>query len=294
MMTNVTPLVTCDRARQYLLGALPGERRPAGIEQHLQGCPSCRNVAMAAASLDGVTRRAHLSEVAPADLWDRIAQTLDAEDMRAAAPTRATLRESIAERLEHTRHRVMPFWRQAAVGLAATAMVLVVIIAADPFALRKERQVDALVREPVNDLITYRVSHRALDLESGDARTIAEWWADKLDFHPPAPVAEIDGYRLIGGRLCYFLNRRLSALMYRKDEHVVSLYVMSSEGLELPAGGYERIDGWKVSVHEHKGYTSLIWQEGSLAFALVGDLPSKELMRAANDLRRSFRRGEPI
>jgi anti-sigma factor RsiW len=49
-----------------------------------------------------------------------------------------------------------------------------------------------------------------------------------------------------------------------------------------------------VSVHEHKGYTSLIWQEGSLTFALVGDLPSKELMRSANELRRSFRRGEPI
>jgi anti-sigma factor RsiW len=294
MMTNVTPLVTCDRARQYLLGALPGERRPAGIEQHLQSCPSCRNVAMAAASLDGVMRRAHLSEVSPADLWDRIAQTLDAEDIRAAAPKKATLRTSIAESLEHVRCRIMPFWRQAAVGLATLAMVLVVMIATDPFALRKERQVDALVREPVNDLITYRVSHRALDLESGDPRTISEWWADKLDFHPPAPVAEIDGYRLVGGRLCFFLNRRLSALMYRRDEHVVSFYIMSSERLELPAGGYEQIDGWKVSVHEHKGYTSLIWQEGSLAFALVGDLPSKELMRAANDLRQSFRRGEPI
>lgn len=289
-MTNITPLVTCDRARHHLLAAHSGEGRPVGIEQHLQSCPSCRNFALALGSLDGVMRRAHQSEVSPAGLWDRIAQTLDAEDIRTDATRWAlpALRNSITRILEQARYRIMPVWRGAVVAPAAIALIIVVTIAADPLALRKERQVNALVREPVNDLITYRVSHRPLDFESGDPHAISEWWADKLDFRPPAPVAEIDGYRLVGGRLCYFLNRRLSALMYRKDEHVVSLYVMSSEQLELPGGAYERIDGWKVSVHEHKGYTSLIWEEGSLAFALVGDLSSKELLRAANDLRRSW------
>lgn len=237
-------------------------------------------------------RRAHLSEVSPAGLWDRIAQTLDAEDIRIAAARRAlpALGRSIAKTLAQARYWIMPVWRPA-VGLAAIATVVATMIVADPLALRKERQLNALVREPVNDLITYRVSRRPLDFESGDPHTISEWWADKLDFRPPEPLAEIDGYRLIGGRLCYFLGRRLSALMYRKDEHVVSLYVMSSDQLELPGGGNERIDGWKVSVHEHKGYTSLIWKEGSLAVALVGDLSSKELLRAASDLHRNWGQG---
>lgn len=290
-MTNITPLVTCDRARQHLFAAHSGEARPAGIDQHLQSCPSCRNFALALGSLDRVMRRAYLSEVPPAGLWDRIAETLDAEDNRTAATIRAlpALRNSITKTLAQARFRIMPRWRRAVVAVATAALIVIsVTIAADPLALRKDRQISALIREPVNDLITYRVSRRPLDFESGDPRTISEWWADKLDFRPPAPVAEIDGYRLVGGRLCYFLDRRLSALMYRKDEHVVSLYVMSRERLELPGGAYERIDGWKVSVHEHKGYTSLIWEEGSLAFALVGDLSTKEMLRAANDLRRGW------
>jgi anti-sigma factor RsiW len=289
-MTNISPLVTCDRARQYLLAAPADEARPVGIEQHLQSCPSCRNVALTLASLDGVVRRAHLSEVSPVGLWDRVARTLDAEDCRAAATkgTLSAVRKVIAKTLEQARYINMTPWRGAAVGLAAIVLAIVVTIVADPLALRAERQSSALVREPVNDLITYRVSRRPLDFENGDPRTISEWWADKLDFHPPAPVAEIDGYRLIGGRLCYFLSRRLSALMYRKGEHVLSLYIMSADQLELPGGGYEQTDSWKVSVHEHKGYTSLIWEEGSLVFALVGDLSSKELLRAANDLRRGW------
>jgi anti-sigma factor RsiW len=286
-MTNVTPLVTCDRAREHLLAAHPRDPNPVGIEQHLQGCPSCRDLAQALGSLDAALRRAHHSEIAPDGLWDRVTRTLDAEDALAAAKM-ATSKKSIAGILAQRLPSIAPLWQRAAVGLVAITLVIAAPIIIDPFALRREHPVNALVREPINDLITYRVSHRPLDFESGDPRTISDWWADKLDFHAPAPVAEIDGYRLVGGRLCYFLNRRLSALMYRKDDHVVSLYVMSSEQLELPDGGYERIGDWKISVHEHKGYTSLIWQEGSLAFALVSELSRKDLLRAATDLRRSW------
>jgi anti-sigma factor RsiW len=173
-------------------------------------------------------RRAYATEALPARLWDHIAQRLDAEDGRVGA-TKATLlelRARITKNLEQVRHRLVPLWRRPAAVLAAIALIAVVTIAADPLALRKEHRVNALIREPVNDLITYRMSRRSPDFETADPRTISEWWADKLDFRVPTPVAELGGYRLIGGRLCYFLNRRLTALMYRKDDHVVSLYVM--------------------------------------------------------------------
>ncbi|MBI3435654.1 MAG: hypothetical protein HY056_11340 [Proteobacteria bacterium] len=289
-MINVMPLVSCARAREHLRAALPGEPLPAGIDWHVCSCESCRDAAAAISRLDGNLRAAHVSDAAPDLLWQHVANALDADELRRAMATSPSRTRS-ANGLALLAAIARPLAARAAIGLAAAALLIVAIVLADPFARRAEGQMTALVREPINDLITYRASHRPLDLASESPRLVADWWADKLDFHPPAPAARIDGYRLVGARLCYFLNRRLSALMYQKGENVVSLYVMSGESLEIPSAGDERIDDWNVSVREHKGYTSLIWREGTLAFALVADLPRTLLLRAATDLRRSWGQG---
>lgn len=291
-MTAITPYVACDHARSYVLGARHGEVPPVWIAQHLQECPDCRAFAGAVGRTESSLRSVWARESAPPELWLRILRAIDSHDTRAGAMTaRWTAVSSGIARLTSLLRLDRPgvLWRPL-VGVAVASLLLVAVIASS---LGTWRDGDAapIVREPINDLITYRMSRRALDIASDDPYVISEWLTGKIDFLLPQPVPEIAGYHLVGSRLCYILDRRLSALMYQRGEHFVSLYIMSKERLELPSGADEKITDWKITVHEHKGYTSLVWQEGSLAFALVSDLSRRDLLRAAVDLRRGWDNG---
>jgi len=289
-MRNVTPLVTCDRAREHLLAAPTDDALPVGIAQHLRNCSHCREFAAAVCRLDVDLRNVLASEMAPSELWPRILRALDDGDAPAAAVSvrRAAASDWVMTRLPRRLrfNRLDLFWRPVVGGLAVLLMIVVATLVVDPFAVRRGGV--PLVSEPVDDLITYRLTQRSLDLESSNPQVIAEWLNGKIDFRQPKPIAEIGGYRLVGARLCHFLNRRLSALMYLRGEHAISLYSMSNERLDPPGRADAQIAGWKISVHEYKGYTSLVWHEGSLAFVLVSDLSRQELLRVAADLRRRW------
>lgn len=291
-MTVIIPYVACDHARSYVLGARRDEMPPVWIAQHLQECPACRAFAGAVDRTETSLRSVWARESAPPELWQRILRTIDSDDTRAGAVTaKLTAASSGIARLAAFLGLDRPgvLWRPL-VGVVVASLLLVVVIA-DPLGTWRHGDVAPIVREPINDLITYRMSRRALDIASDDPHVISEWLTGKIDFLLPQPVPEIAGYHLVGSRLCYILNRRLSALMYQRGEHFVSLYIMSRERLDLPSGADEKITDWKITVHEHKGYTSLVWQEGSLAFALVSDLSRRDLLPAAVDLRRGWDNG---
>lgn len=290
-MSNVTPLVTCDRAREHLLAALADDALPIGVEQHLWTCSDCREFAVAVLRLDVDLRGALTSEMAPSELWPRVLRALDNEDAPAVAgeARRGSASDSIRTQLLWRLgfDRFDWSWRTVVGALVALLMIVVAVLVSDP-TVRRGGAVIPLVSEPVDDLITYRLTQRPLDIESSNPQIVAEWFVGKVDFRQPKPIVEIGGYRLVGARLCYLLNRRLSALMYLRGDHIISFYSMSNERLD-PLGGVDaQIADWKITMHEYKGYTSLVWHEGSLAFALVSDLSRQELLRVATDLRRGW------
>lgn len=291
-MSNVTPFMKCDQVRHSLQAAPFNATPPVGIEKHLRGCPHCREVALSIHRLDANLRHAWAEESVPAELWQRVLRTIDADNAQSDA---AAARRSLSvNRITWWRlprpdfARLGLSWRPVAGGLVAIFLIVVAGLITGPYGARHDGEILPLIREPVNDLITYRLSRRPLDIASSDPRDVADWFAGKVDFLLPQPATELAGYRLVGSRLCYFLDRRLSALMYQRGDHFVSLYIMSKERLELPSGVDERIADWRITVHEHKGYTSFVWHEGSLAFALVSDLSRRDLLRAADDLRRAW------
>jgi anti-sigma factor RsiW len=141
-----------------------------------------------------------------------------------------------------------------------------------------------LLSVPVQDLHTFVVSQRSLDVTSPDPQHLRQWFQGKVDFSPPLLPRQVGTATLVGGRLCSFLDRRVAAFMYTVDGHYLSLYVMPRHGLPaLPRASVRRA-GHAARTYTVQGYTQIIWSHTDLLYALVSDLPSATLLALARGL----------
>ncbi|MBI3706163.1 MAG: hypothetical protein HY246_00475 [Proteobacteria bacterium] len=151
-----------------------------------------------------------------------------------------------------------------------------------------------VVTEPINDAITFRLSGRPLDVSSSSPTALASWFKGKTDFSFPTVPARLAGFKLQGIRLCYFLHRRLAAVLYQNGNRALTLYVMSGEQLDLPADSPAQIETGPLWLRGAKGYSNLIWRDGSTVYALVSELSGRELLEIAKELQSGARSAASI
>lgn len=263
----------CSHLRDALSAYIDGElsaQETRLIEGHLGNCASCREILAAMTATDRRLKGLPDAESAPDALWDRIMTSVSEIEpgevpeapAEAADPRRASFRVG----------------RRQAMGVAAAVLLTLGVGLSSPY-WRRLGGKNPLIVEPVNDFITFKVSERPLDMAASDPVALKEWFQGKVDFRLPLKGAEIDGYRLVGSRLCYFLKRRLSALMYERTGARISLYVMTGEDLEIPAGTWEPLASREIASFAVESYRNLIWQDGDLVYALVSDQPKKDMLR---------------
>lgn len=242
----------------FVDGELPTEEARR-IEQHLDACASCRARVEDLRALTGLARRELGNEKAPADLWQRIDAQLPAtaEDADVIRPTR--------------------WWRDKVRPLALAASVALLLGTAAGATWWQLTSDYSVVAAPVQDFTTYRLSGRALDVESSDPTAVREWFEEKLVFELPPIQARVAGFDLVGGRLCWFLDRRISALAYQRGDQVVSVYVMADHDLSLPETTFEPELSISRSVHKVDDVNNMIWHEDGLVYTVVSDLKAADL-----------------
>ncbi|MEM7042142.1 MAG: zf-HC2 domain-containing protein [Pseudomonadota bacterium] len=253
--------MTCSEFVHRLDAFVDGETSPdesREIEEHLQRCDACRARVDELHGLTNVVRDELKRERAPADLWPRIEAKLpQGVDSHAVLP--------------------LPWWRRRMRPLAlAASVVLLIGIAAGVGWWRPSSDYD-VVTAPVQDFTTYRLSGRDVDVESTDPGVVQAWFEEKLAFELPPIKARIAGFNLVGGRLCWFLERRIGALAYQRGDQVVSVYVMADYNLTLPEATFEPALAISRSVHEVDDVSSMIWHDGGLVYSVVSDLKAADL-----------------
>jgi anti-sigma factor RsiW len=103
------------------------------------------------------------------------------------------------------------------------------------------------------------------DVLSSDQHTVKPWFDGRIDYAPPVRDFAADGFPLVGGRLDFLGGRAVAALVYRRDKHIIDLYVRPAT---TDAGAASAVVN---------GYNVLGWTAGGMRFTAVSDLNAREL-----------------
>ena len=105
------------------------------------------------------------------------------------------------------------------------------------------------------------------DVISTDQHTVKPWFNGRIDVAPPVIDLTAQGFTLIGGRLDYVDARPVGAVVYRRRQHVINLFVRQTSSTAHRAATTDTIQGFNV---RH-------WCERGLNFWAVSDLAKDEL-----------------
>jgi mycothiol system anti-sigma-R factor len=235
----------------YVDGELEG-LAVAGVEAHLKECPACAARVGRERQLQAALRT-HLSpEQAPEELHRRVRESLR-EAMARATPPAPGRASRVAQ------------W----VALAAT--IVVAVLGGREWAMWSVSHRTAPLESQVlaAHVRSLQLSHLT-DVATSDHHTVKPWFAGKLDYSPPVPELDSLGFRLIGGRLDYVLDRPTAAIVYARRQHVINLFLW-------PSGDSTAA----LKVESNRGYQSAHGAAGGMTYWAISDLNAKELQQFA-------------
>ena len=237
--------MTCDEAEVLLHALIDGEL-DAGhareVENHIAGCPRCAAALRDYREMSKAIAEAGAGYTAPAALRQRIEAALP--QPRRAPNRRAVLRG---------------FAMGSAVSaLAATGLVAIVL---------RQDDVERIQSEVVSAHLRSLQAGHLTDVISTDQHTVKPWFNGKLDVSPPVIDLTAQGFTLIGGRLDYIDARAIGAVVYRRRQHVINLFVSQTSSTERRPAKIDTIQGFNI---RH-------WSERGLNYWAVSDLAKDEL-----------------
>lgn len=238
--------MTCDEARILLHALLDGEL-DAGhareVEAHIASCPACAAELAAQREMQRMLADTNLRYAAPAALRARI---------EAALPE--------PQRQPPTRRAVL---RGFAMGSAVSALAASGVVA---LVLRQDDQ-QRILSEVVSAHLRSLQAGHLTDVVSTDQHTVKPWFNGKLDVAPPVIDLTAQGFTLVGGRLDYIDARAIGAVVYRRRQHVINLFVSQTTSTEHR----------RPKTQTMQGFNCRRWGERGLNFWAVSDLGADEL-----------------
>lgn len=244
-----------------LLGALLDNELDAAnaqaLEQHLKTCPACAAEFAALQGLSHQMAAAELAEPAPKRL-------------------RSSIEAMIAAEVSPPRRR--PAWSWVAIGMGGFAGGAV---AASLAVLTFAPAAPVLEAQLVDDHVRSTLAAHLVDVETSDRHTVKPWFNGKIDFAPPVVDLAPQGFPLVGGRIDYLQGRVVAALVYRRDKHLINVFIRPTPGgLRLPTSRPQR-----------DGYNLVRWTEGGLEFWAVSDAERPQLEALRDQFRAQTRAG---
>jgi anti-sigma factor RsiW len=136
------------------------------------------------------------------------------------------------------------------------------------------RAVESVAEDVVGSHVRALMGDHLLDVRSTDQHTVKPWFLGKLDFSPPVNDLASLGFPLAGGRLDYIAGRPVAALVYKRRDHAINLFIWPEElATERP-----------TDARAIRGFHLRHWTRGSMSFWAVSDLNDSELDEFARAL----------
>jgi anti-sigma factor RsiW len=247
--------VKCKTVQDLLNGYADGELDLVGhlqIEEHVKGCPKCALAFGNLVALKSAMSEDMLYYRASLDLRNRIKASLVADESKPRAVV----------------------WRWPRIPTLVTAAAIVVLLFL--FLPRGSTNDELLATEIVSSHVRSMMANHLTDVLSSDQHTVKPWFEGKLDFSPPVIDLAASGFPLVGGRLDYAGSRPVAALVYKRQQHFINLFVFLSNS--------NSDNGMTMSVRQ--GYNVIHWSRSGMTFWAVSDLNLRELQEFAQGIQK--------
>jgi anti-sigma factor RsiW len=251
--------MTCDEAELLLQALIDGEL-DAGhareVENHVAGCAHCTAMLRDIRQMSQAIAAAGAQYKAPLELRKRIENALPQPK---AMPNRRAVLRGFA-------------MGSAVSALAATGLVAIVL---------RHDDMERIQSEVVSAHLRSLQAGHLTDVISTDQHTVKPWFNGRLDVSPPVIDLTAQGFTLIGGRLDYVDARAIGAVVYRRRQHVINLFVSQTASTERRAARIETIQGFNI---RH-------WSDRGLNYWAVSDLAKDELADFGDRFESAMRGG---
>ncbi len=265
--------MNCSEA-EILIHALIDGELDAGhareVEAHIATCPDCAAKHAAFRAMRQEMVATNLKQSAPHYLRSRIEAALPAPS---AAPAAAT-------------PRLGP-WRMNrrffGGGFALGALLSGAVAASLVIGVFHDDQDQRIAGEVVTAHLRSLQPGHLTDVETSDQHNVKPWFNGKLDVAPPVVDLTARGFTLIGGRLDDVNGETAAAIVYRRRNHVINLFVARRLGAEHK----------DVVSETRRGFNVRYWTEAGLDFWAVSDINAGELDEFCQKLRADLHPAPP-
>jgi anti-sigma factor RsiW len=218
-----------------------------GVERHVDDCPACARARDELLALRVLVQAAPRFQ-APDSLHRRLQESLPPQ-------------RPVARRVFSWRRYVRP---SAAAAVLAAVFGLGWLAA---WAWYQPSAEDRLAGQVVANHVRSLLAQHLLDVASSDKHTVKPWFQGRVPFTFDVHDLSGHGFALAGGRLDLMEGRPVAALVYKRREHVINVFLTPAEG--PPDSDVRAVDV--------RGYHALRWARGGLACWAVSDLNAEEL-----------------
>jgi anti-sigma factor RsiW len=230
----------------YLDGELDAGQR-AELEAHLNECPECTAVHQRFSELGADLRNLAPRYAAPERLEERVLSSV-----RKAAGTKPA-----------------PSFRPYYAWAIAASVLLAISLGWNIMLLSRKNAGGEIAQEIVSSHVRSLIGAHLLDVVSTDQHTVKPWFNGKLDYAPDVKDFAAAGFPLVGGRMDYFDHRAVAALVYKRREHVINLFIWpSSSPLTAPEAA--------------SGFNLITWNKAGMDYCAISDLNQAELRQFAD------------
>jgi anti-sigma factor RsiW len=105
---------------------------------------------------------------------------------------------------------------------------------------------------------------------SSNQHTVKPWFDGRLNFTPPVEDLSTQGFPLVGGRLDYLNDHPVAAVVYRRHQHIINLFIAPTVHADTRPASQVR-----------EGYNLVHWTKAGMAYWAVSSLNAAELGKLA-------------